>query len=90
MDNISDKDKLGMAALAASASAPAPQKFPLPKSRPVVVVKKKKVILPKKPTEEDIKLGRISIGDANDMAGYKSGGMIDRSAIRGKTRGKIC
>ena len=44
----------------------------------------------KKPTLEDIKKGRISIGDANDVAGYKKGGMIDRAAVKGKTRGKIC
>ena len=86
MDGISDADKLGMAALAASASAPK-KKFPLPKPRPPVVPKR---VIKKKPTAEDVAKKRISIGDANDMAGYKSGGMIDRAAVKGKTRGKIC
>ena len=88
MDNISDKDKLGMAALAASVASAPKKKFPLPKPRPkqaAPALKKRKM-----PTAEDVAKGRISIGDANDMAGYKSGGMIDRAAIKGKTRGKIC
>lgn len=87
MDNISDKDKLGMAALAASVASAPKKKFPLPKSRPALEPKR---VVKKKPTAEDVAKGRISIGDANDMAGYKGGGMIDRAAIKGKTRGKIC
>ena len=85
---ISDKDKLGMAALIASMSEAPKKKLPLPKPRPAtppMPARKKK-----KPTKEDLAKGRISIGDANDMSAYKSGGMVDGMASRGKTKGKMC
>lgn len=93
MDGISDKDKLGMAALIASmnekSNTPLPRPRPknLPKPQPKPAMKRKKI------TAEDIRKGRVSPGDANDemmLDGFKNGGMIDRAAIRGKTRGKIC
>jgi hypothetical protein len=90
MADISESDKLGMAALAASiASRPKAAK---PKPRKV------KAAPPpmREITAKDVDSGIVSIGDANDeagikaMQGYKNGGMIDRAAIRGKTKGKIC
>jgi hypothetical protein len=89
MVDITDADKLGMAALAASAAGG--DKAPLPKPRPQI---KKKVIKPRPITPADVSSGRVSPGDANDEAvmgqNYKSGVMIDRAAIRGRTKGKIC
>jgi hypothetical protein len=91
MVDITDADKLGMAALAASVS----------KDQEINSAKKADMLKQKaqpakrrKITLDDVKSGRVSIGDANDEAvmgqGYKSGGMIDRAAIRGHTKGKIC
>lgn len=97
MAGISNSDKLGMATLIASTEGE--QKVnrakkgdrspPLPRPRPV---KRRKI------TKEDVTSGRVSIGDANDElmiqnmqdARKANGGMIDRAAIRGKTKGKIC
>jgi hypothetical protein len=97
MAGISDADKLGMAALIASteggqavnSAKKADRSPPLPKPRPM---KRRKI------TQADVDSGSISIGDANDelmiqnqqAARKANGGMIDRAAIRGKTKGKIC
>lgn len=95
MANISDADKLGMAALIASGEGgqtvnrakKGDRSPPLPRPRPV---KRRKI------TEDDVKSGRVSAGDANDemmiqnMRGYKHGGMVDGAAVRGKTKGKMC
>lgn len=97
MAGISEADKLGMASLIASTEGgqsvnrakKSDKSPPLPRPRPV---KRRKI------TAEDITSGRISAGDANDEMMIQSmqddrkanGGMIDRAAIRGKTKGKIC
>lgn len=89
MAEISDKDKLALKALIASTEEKKPVPPPYkPKPRPPV---QGPPAPPKKPTLEDVLSGKISPGDANDMAMFKrNGGMIDRAAIRGKTKGKIC
>lgn len=96
MAGISDSDKLGMAALISSMGDEqsvnrAKKANKLKMAKPAA--KRRKI------TMDDIKSGRVSEGDANDelmiqsmqgMRGYKNGGMIDRAAVRGKTKGKIC
>lgn len=92
MANISDMDKLGMAALIASTEGgqtpnrakKSDKSPPLPRPRPA---KRRKI------TKEDVTSGRVSIGDANDeimTRGFKHGGRIDGAAIKGRTRGKVC
>lgn len=97
MAGISESDKLGMAALIASTddgqkvnrAKKRDKSPPLPRPRPV---KSRKI------TKEDVKSGRVSIGDANDEFMIQNmkedrranGGMIDGAAIKGKTRGKMC
>jgi hypothetical protein len=91
MPNISEADKMGMAALIASSEGEekvnrakkGDRSPPLPKPRPA---KRKKI------TEDDIRSGRVSRGDANDeiMMGMKNGGKVDGVAMKGKTRGKMC
>lgn len=89
MMDISEKDKMGMKSLIASiGDEPKKKKQPLPKPRPPMPAPKRRM-----PTQADIDSGIVSEGDANDeimMRGFKNGGMIDRAAIRGKTKGKIC
>jgi len=90
-------DRIGMAILADEASS-YKKKIPTPKPRPQSIVeaaKRRKKVAPKrkKITAEDIERGLVSPGDANDemmIPAFKNGGMIDRKAVRGKTRGKIC
>lgn len=98
MAGISDSDKLGMAALLASMEGGqtvnrAKKADMLPVKKPKPAAKRRKI------TMDDVKSGRVSEGDANDelmiqmmqdMRGYKNGGMIDRAAVRGKTKGRIC
>lgn len=96
MAGISDADKMGMAALIASGEdsqtvnrAKKGDKYPpLPRPRPV---KRRKI------TEEDIKSGRISAGDANDemllqtMRGMSNGGAVRGDGVsRVKTKGTMC
>lgn len=92
MANISDMDKLGMAALIASTEGgqtpnrakKSDRSPPIPRPRPTK---------PRKITKDDIKSGRVSIGDANDSImtrGFKHGGKIDGAAMKGRTRGKMC
>jgi hypothetical protein len=94
MAGISDSDKLGMAALLASLGDSQTVNRAKKADR-LVPEKSKSVVKRRKITLDDIKSGRVSAGDANDemaiqsMQGYKSGGMIDRAAIRGKTKGKM-
>lgn len=51
------------------------EEIPIPKPRP------------KRVTSEDQEKLRKLI---KSTTGYKSGGMIDRAAIKGKTKGKVC
>ena len=97
MAGISDSDKLGMAALLASMEDS--QRVNSAKKSDMLPFKKKPAPKRRKITLDDVKSGRVSEGDANDelmietmqdMRGYKNGGMIDRAAVRGKTKGKIC
>jgi hypothetical protein len=97
MAGISDSDKLGMAALLASMEDS--QTVNRAKKSNMLPFKKKAATKRRKITVDDVKSGRVSEGDANDelmiqmmqdMRGYKNGGMIDRAAVRGKTKGKIC
>jgi hypothetical protein len=95
MDKISDKDKLGIAILSEEASN-YKKKMRVPEPRPQSIKDKSSkpsVETRKKITTEDIRKGIITPGDANDemiFGTYKNGGLVDRRAIRGKTRGKIC
>lgn len=96
MPNISDADKMGMAALIASSedsqtvnrAKKRDKSPPLPRPRPV---KRRKI------TEEDIKSGRVSAGDANDemllqtMRGMSNGGAVRGDGVsRVKTKGTMC
>jgi hypothetical protein len=90
MADITDADKLGMAALAASSSVA--DKMRHPRMKKAAVRKPLRDITP-----ADVKAGLVTPGDANDSVmskgiapGYRSGGMIDRAAIKGRTKGKIC
>lgn len=93
MAEISDADKLGMAALIASTEEQAKKKRKviLPRPRPASIGAKRRKITP-----ADVASGRVSEGDANDelmiqnMRGYKNGGKIDGAVMKGRTRGKMC
>jgi hypothetical protein len=89
MADISDKEKLALTSLLASMGEP--QTVNREKTADRLVVEKKVSTPKKKITIQDVISGKVSPGDANDSAMFqRNGGMIDRSAIRGKTRGKIC
>lgn len=96
MANISDSDKLGMAALIASGEGgqtvnrakKGDKSPPLPRPRPV---KRRKI------TKEDVTSGRVSAGDANDelmiqnMRGMSNGGAVRGDGVsRVKTKGTMC
>lgn len=90
MAGISDADKLGMAALIASTEGDLPQTVNTKKKADPINTYQIRKDVDAMAQEEALKELQDEIKYRRKKLGYKGGGMIDRAAIKGKTRGKIC